>query len=110
MTKYSTLYNGTTPFSDLAPQFGLLAATPLSYTVPGTSAQKYRAKFSWPYDANVWVALNSTATLPVANTMNTDSVSTLRPDVKYVSGGDVLSFNSTLAVTDAGFELLEIPG
>ena len=110
MTKYNTLYNGTTPFSDTAPQFSLLAGTALTYTVPGNSSQKYRVKFSWPYDGNVWVAINNPARLPIPGFMTSNSVSTLRPDVKYASGGDVLSFISTNAVLDAGFELLELPG
>jgi hypothetical protein len=109
MTKFSTLFHGTEPFTDVAPQFALAASTALSYTVPGDSSKPYRVKFYWPYNANIWVALNSTATVPTAGTMSPNSKSVLRPEIKYVRGGDVLSFISDALVTDAGFELFELP-
>jgi hypothetical protein len=109
MTKFNTLFQGTEPFSDTAPQLALAANTALTYTVPGDSSKQYRVKFYWAYNANVWVAINSTAAVPLAGTITSDSRSVLRPEIKYARGGDVLSFISSQIVTDAGFELLELP-
>lgn len=108
-TPYNSSFNETYPFSDTAPQFALAANTELTYTVPGTGKQKYQVQFSWPYNANVWVALNRTATSPTPATMSSDARCQLRPDKLYVIGGDVLHFVSNGIVTDAGFSLLQIP-
>ena len=110
MTSFNTGFLDTTPFSNLTAQFGLNAGTALPYTVPGTSATSYRATFSWPYNANVWVGYNVTATTPTENTMSSTANMELRPDFRYVRGGDVLSFISIGAVTDAGISLLTLPG
>lgn len=110
MTQYQSLYLGTTPFSDTSVSINLVAATVATYTVPGTPQQKYRAKFSWGSGANVYVGLN---TIPVASTSGAvtsmPNVEFL-PDLKYVKGGDVLSFLSTSAVTDSGLSLLLVNG
>lgn len=103
--KYHSQFTNSSPFSGMAPQFALAASVALTYTVPGDSSVQYRAEFSYPYDANVWVALNSTATIPTAGTMSPNSGSVLRPACKYVRGGDVLSFISNSIVANAGFEL-----
>ena len=109
MTKYNSARNDTKPFSDQCVQLALAATTALTYTIPGTSANAYQATFSWPYNANVWVGYNKTATLPSAGTIAAVSQIELRPDKRYVRGGDVLSFISTAVVTDAGLELLSLP-
>jgi hypothetical protein len=105
MTKYVTLFNGATPFSDTAYQMNLAATTALSVTIPGNSSQKYRATFSFASAASVWVGYNVTATLPSSGAANACHNVELRPQVKFVNGGDVLSFISTAVVTDAGFIL-----
>lgn len=108
-TPYSTAYNGAYPFTDVAPQFALAIATELTYTVPGTSATRYRVEFTFPYNASVWVAINATATVPTAGTMSSNSRVQLNPKARFVQGGDVIHFISTLAVADAGMTLLQIP-
>lgn len=108
MTKFSVNYHETYPFSDLSPQFSLAANTPLTYTVPGDSSMQYQASFSWPSNANVWVALNSTATSPTPGTMSPSTRCERNPDKRYVRGGDILSFISNAIVTDAGFRIISI--
>jgi len=111
MTKFNTSFLETLPFSDQTYQIALAASTALTITIPGTSADQYRAEFSWPYNANVYVGYNSTAIVPPAGTVaHTDNVSiVLRPKIKYVRGGDVLSFISGSLVTDGSMELLVLP-
>lgn len=109
MTYYNSGYEQCFPFSDEAPQYALAASTALTYTVPGTANERFRVSFSYPYNANVYVAINATATLPAIATMNSSSRSEFRPTVRYVKGGDTLSFISTSTVTDGGFSLLRLP-
>ena len=108
-TPYNSAYKGTTPFSNTAEQFALAANVALTYTVPGDGNNKYRIKFSWLYNSAVWVGYNVSATSPSAGTIASSPNVELRPDEKYVIGGDVLSFISNSLVTDAGFYLLAIP-
>lgn len=108
MTKFNTKYLGALPFSDTTVQIGLAATTALPYTIPGTSAQIYRAEFKWPYNASVWVGLNKTAILPIAATATASGNLEMNPDIRYVKGGDVLSFISDSLVTNASLSLLEI--
>ncbi len=112
MTQYNSSFGGTLPFSDTTYQIALAASTALPITIPGTSANQYRAEFSWPYNANVYVGYNTTAAIPPAGTVaHTDNESiVLRPTVKYVRGGDVLSFISDSIVSNASMELLSLPG
>lgn len=111
MTKFSTNFLETLPFSDQTVQVALAANTALTYTIPGTNADQYRCEFSYAYDANVWVGYNTTAVVAVAGTVTTSSNSSivLRPKIKYVRGGDVLSFISGSIVSNMGFELLVLP-
>lgn len=112
MTNFNTNFLKTIPFSDSTVQIALAANTALTYTIPGDKSNQYRCEFSWPYNANVWVGYNSVATLPVAGSVTTSSNRSieLRPILRYVRGGDVLSFISSAIVTDSGFSLLEVPG
>ena len=108
MTKVSTNFLETLPFSDQTVQVALAANTALTYTIPGDNSMQYRCEFSYAYDANVWVGYNTTAVVPVAGAVTTSSNSSivLRPKIKYVRGGDVLSFKSGSLVSNMGFELL----
>ena len=111
MTKFSTSYLNALPFSDQTVQVALAANTALPYTIPGTSADQYRCEFSYAHDANVWVGYNTTAVVAPAGAVTTSSNSsiTLNPKIKYVRGGDVLSFISGSIVSNMGFELLVLP-
>lgn len=108
-TKYQTNFSDCFPFSDTSFNALLVASTALSVTVPGGPERIYRAKFSVPYGQSVWVALNGTATVP------TSGVSTSAPYqefidmncVRYVKGGDTLSFIST-GTPQVGVSLLKV--
>jgi hypothetical protein len=107
-TQYNSNFDSTYPFSNTTAQLALAVSTALSYTIPGTNATTYIASFSYPYNANVWVANNATATSPAAGTITTTGVSQLNPKRRYVRGGDVLSFISNAVVTDIGVSLLQL--
>lgn len=109
MTNYNSSFDATKPFSDMAVSMALAANTELTYTVPGTNAVQYRCEFSWPYNANVFVGYNVTATTPGAGTIAQTPNIELRPEFRYVRGGDVLHFKSIDIVTAAGFSLLRLP-
>lgn len=108
--KYSKNYDAL-PFSDQTVRVALAANSALTYTIPGDSSIQYRCEFSYAYDANVWVGYNTAAIVPVASAVTTTSNTSivLRPTVKYVRGGDVLSFISSSIVSNMGFELLLLP-
>lgn len=111
MTIFNTNFLGTLPFSDQTYQVALAANTELTVTIPGTNANLYRCEFSYSYDADVWVGFNTTAVVPPAGAITTVTNESLelRPSVRYVRGGDVLSFISSSIVGDAGFSLLALP-
>lgn len=109
MARFNTNFLGTLPFADIAPQYSLLAGVELTYTVPGGKNKSYRARLSYPNDASVWVAKNTTATLPTPGVMNPSSNCELNPRFRYVRGGDVLSFISDSDMLNGGISLLELP-
>ncbi len=96
-TKYNRNFTETFPFSDTGVMILLTASLALPWTIPGNSTQKFRACFSTGSDDNVWVSKNGTATVPITN----NAIATYNQErigvnfVRYVSGGDVLSFIST---------------
>lgn len=108
-TNYNMNYNDCMPFTDIAPSVALAANTPLSYTVPGPATTKYRVEFHYNYLSNIYIANNSTAAVPVAGTVSASSVSSYRPNVRYVKGGDVLSFITSDTSAQFGFDLLVVP-
>lgn len=108
-TRYNRNFNECFPFSDTGMKTLLAASTALSWTVPGTSNQLYRAKFSVSTSADVFVKLNGTATVPSSNTA-TATYNEERIDVnfvRYVKGGDTLSFIST-GTPQVGVSLLQV--
>lgn len=111
MTRFNTNYLECLPFSDQSVQVALAANTALPYTIPGDSSVQYRCQFSYAYDANVWVGYNTAAVVPIAGAVTTASNTSIvfRPDVKYVRGGDILSFISGSIVSNIGLELLLLP-
>ena len=106
-TPFSINYDETFPFSNTCGNVLLAASTAISYTVPGTANQTFRAHISVSYSADVWVSNNGTAIVPVSNTMATTAYQE-RVDEdfnRYVIGGDVLSFIST-GTPQVGISLL----
>lgn len=86
-------YEGTTNFSDTGASMALAANAELTYTVPGVSTARYQALFGFNAAANVYIALNVSATVPSAGTINSSSrFQELRPCKRVVQGGDVLHF------------------
>lgn len=112
MTMYHDNFDGTKPFSDNSAQINLVTTTEQTYTVPGTSNQKYRALFTFSQTANIYVGLNVAAASPPAGTNTTTANLEFRPsEPKFVKGGDVIHF-ATPDATGAyvGISLLAIPG
>jgi hypothetical protein len=109
VTNYQKNFTESFPFSNAGVQILLAASTAISYTVPGISTQKYRAKFSAASNAEVWVGYNVTATVPTTNTATPISNVEFIPlyEARYVNGGDVLSFIS-LATPSVGVSLLQV--
>jgi|SRR6185503_16130323 len=113
MTTYNSAFEGAFPFSDQTVQVALAANTELTYTVPGDNSMQYRADFSVPYNANIWIGYNITVTQPTpATATTTNRVERISNEnyVRYVRGGDVLHFISNALVTDIGISLLRLPG
>lgn len=108
MTTYNSSFDETKPFSNQCKTFTLAANTALSYTVPGTPEKKYRADFRFPSSASVFVGLNVAPVIPGAGTGTEAANIEFMPAPKYVVGGDVLYFISTLAV-QCGVSLLQLP-
>lgn len=110
MTKYATSFNGAYPFSDTGRKINLQASTNLTYTIPGNNTDKYRACFSYTQNSNVWVSLNGVAVSPFSNTSVDSYNEEFRPDIRYVQGGDVLSFITVDAAgAQVGVSLLQLP-
>lgn len=108
-TKYQKNFSECFPFSDTTINILLAASTAISYTVPGTADQVYRAHFSVSTSADVWVRLNGTAAVPTTNTVaSTSYQERINVDfVRYVKGGDTLSFIST-GTPQVGVSLLQV--
>lgn len=111
MTMYNCNYDGTKPVSDTCFQANLATNVQQTYTVPGTSNQKYRAKFGFNVTANVYVGLNVTATSPGAGLNTTTANLYFKPDEPiYVKGGDEINVISPDAAgAYVGISLLLLP-
>jgi len=111
---YNSNYDETVPFSDVCVQIGLNTNSSQSYTVPGDFHNKYSVRFSYTANANIFVGLNTTGTVPTGGTSNTQQYVEFRPgddgSQRYVQGGDVLHF-ITPDATGAyfGFSLRSLP-
>lgn len=112
MTGYNCNFDGTKPFSDVCAQINLVANTQQTYTVPGVSAQRYRAIFTFASNSNVFIGLNVTATTPGAGLNTATANLEFRPcEPKYVKGGDVIhAITGDTAGAYVGISLLAIPG
>ena len=112
MTTYSDNFDHAKPFSDMCAQINLATNVHQSYTVPGASSQKYRAKFEFNAASNVFIGLNVTATTPGAGLNTTTGNLKLRPsEPKFVKGGDVINAITGDALgAYVSISLLAIPG
>ena len=109
--RYTSSFNETIPFSDVCAQIHLTTDTAETWTVPGTSDQKFVLTFGLPSTANVFVGYNVTATYPSANTVTTTGkIEFITPDMqRYAIGGDVLSLKSPDADAYIGISVRSIP-
>jgi hypothetical protein len=109
-TPYNRNFTDCFPFSDTGVMMTLVASTALTYTVPGVSTQKYRANFSINSTVDVWVRKNGTAVLPTSGTAtatyNQEKINSVN-FIKYVNGGDTLSFISP-TTPEVGVSFLQI--
>lgn len=108
-TQFRENFLETIPFSDTGAKIWLAANTELTWTVPGTVDNKYRANFRYSQDAEIWVKINGTITVPIAGTVIDTYNEELLPEERCVIGGDVLHFIST-GTPQIGVSLLSIPG
>lgn len=108
MTKYQENYRGTMPFTDQGMKTILVANTDLPWTVPGDDLDLYRADFKFNDSANVWVAIGKAAVLPTSGVATATYNEELRPDHRYVRGGQVIHLRST-GTPEVGINLLKLP-
>ena len=108
-TQFRENFLETLPFSDTGAKLWLAANAELTWTVPGITGTQYRANFRYNKNAEIWIKLNGTITVPVANTVVDTYNEELLPDFRYVQAGDVLHFIST-GTPQIGVSLLATPG
>jgi hypothetical protein len=91
---YTSSYDETIAFSDVAEQFNLAQNTAQTYTVPGNSTQYFSVLFGKASNTNIFVGKNNTAASPGGGSKTAlQYVEFINPGEKrYVVGGDVLSF------------------
>lgn len=109
MTLYNSNFDETYPFTDDTARFALATNVAQTYTVPGTNAVKYKAIFSYNATVNVFVGINTAATVPPAGTNQTTQNIEYRPYSRYVKGGDVISFMTPDASGYVGVSLWKLP-
>lgn len=112
-TLYNTNYDMSMPFVDDSTQIFLGATTDETYTVPGTSIDRYSVRFAYTQDSNVFVSLNDTATIPDGGTpVSTQVYTEFRPGCdgtqRYVKGGDVLHFITPDTTAYVGIRLMKL--
>lgn len=108
-TKFNSNFDKTHTFTDTGAKMELATGVALSWTVPGDSFMRYRAEFQYTSEASVWVAINKVATVPGAGTISDAYNEEFRPDIRYVQGGDVLSFITSVGTPQVGVNLLQLP-
>ena len=89
---YNSNYNETMPFSDTAIQVNCATNVEQTFTVPGGELAQYQAYFEYNLSSNVFVRLNSSASIPASGTVGQQPYSEFKPKKRYVRGGDVLHF------------------
>jgi len=112
-TTYNSNFNGTMPFTDQSITFALTQTVVESFTIPGPSTVSYTAIFHFPIISPVWVGLNVVPHDPVTGSPEIQPFVSLRPEKKYVRGGDVINLlvnEDIFALTRVSVELYVIPG
>lgn len=108
--QYNSNYNETMPFSDVCFQVGLGANVEETITVPGADTIQYQAFFEYISTTNVFVCKNATPSIPPIGTVGTQQYNELRPQKRYVRGGDVIHLITPDATAYVGVSLRQIQG
>lgn len=108
--QYNSNFEETMPFSDVSEQFSLTANNELTFTVPGAATAKYQGYFGYNCTANIFVCLNASVTIPVANSSGNQQYCELRPKKRYLQGGDVIHLKTPDATAWASLTLRQLPG
>jgi len=113
MTRYNSNYDLTLLQSDICAQFHLTTAGGVdTYTVPGTSEQKYSARFSYASNSNVFVCLNAAPTIPGASAVGVQPYNEFKPGAdgsqRQLKGGDVIHLLTPDTTAYCGVSLREI--
>lgn len=109
MTRYTSSFDITRPFSDTCAQFSTAADTVLTYTVPGNGAQKFSILFEYASDSNIFVGYNVTPTVPTSGSASQQPNVEYKPEARYAIGGDVLSFITPDTTAWFGLSIRFIP-
>lgn len=107
---YATNFDGTIPFSDVCEQIALATNTDSSYTIPGTSTDKYVMTLSYISTSNIFVCKNAAATVPGAGLKTATPYLEFKPSKRYVQGGDVIHFITPDASAYVGLSLMSLLG
>lgn len=107
---YNSNYDETIPFSDTNSQIGLNAGVEQTVTVPGSPTIQYQALFGYNCTSNVFVRLNGIPTVPPLGTVTNQQYSEVRPEKRYVKGGDVIHLITPDATAYVGVSLRQLQG
>lgn len=102
---YYNNYDNTTNFSDTTFRLTLTANNAQAVTLPTSTNNSYQVMFEYASNANVFVGLNATATVPAPNTQETGSQIEFKPAKRFVRGGDTLSLITPDATAYVGISL-----
>lgn len=112
--QYNSNFDLTIPFSDVSVQVALATGVVQTFVVPGSSTDRYSARFGYTSTSNVFVRLNATPATPGAGLNTQQPYSEFRPGAdgsqRYVKGGDVLQFITPDANAYVGISLRQLPG
>lgn len=106
---YNSSFNGAQPFSDVGVSVSLTPTVIETWVIPGTSVQKFRAKFSFNQNDYVWVGKNVNPVLPIAGNVSPTNQVEFRPKIRYVQGGDSLNFLTSQTGVEFGISLMQLP-
>lgn len=109
---YNSNYDLTVPFSDVVAQVALGAGAEETFTVPGSSTDRYSVRFTYTQDSNVFVCRNDTPAVPDDGSVGTQQYNEFRPGCdgsqRYVKGGDVLHFITPDTTAYVGIRLMAV--
>lgn len=109
MTRYTSSFDVTRPFSDTCAQLSLTVGSVLTYTVPGDGSKKYSILFEYASDSNIYVGYNATPAAATADSITLAPNVEYKPEARYAIGGDVISFVTPDATAWMGISLRFIP-